>query len=446
MAVLTPAQQTAYYASEGSKATPLSPTAWLAAQNGGSAPSASAPVATLGPTALGPVQQAPQPITYNVDAANSPSTLYTMPNAASMPDWKTTLASLPTSSAIAAEQSPEQIAAATEQKSLQQKILDSLSGFGAKMGLLDQNTGLSDTKSQLDEIYGQINGLQTEAQAIPTQIQADSEGRGRTDAGVAPIEADLTRTNALKALTLSARASVLQGKLGAAQQQMDRLQQVQQSELDYLKQALDFNASTMDEANQKQATQIQIKLKERQDALDKQTASSNQVMQMLVQAKAAGAPDTLIAQAHALDPLGAESLLVPYLKAKSDLLTVSKGSTVIDPTTGKVVYQAPDTTKTTPTIIQSGSIVATAEDLAQGATALKASASQGAEADGKYADPNLYLQMYQHWVNSGGKAADFFKNYPFETYINPANTWLTQSISAFNQSHSSGGSGGDQNP
>lgn len=329
MAALTPAQQTQYFAQEGSKAAPLSPMDWLAKQM----PSASAPVATLGSTMLGPT--APSPITYNVSNANTPATLYTMPGATSMPDWRATLAS------FADEQSPEQIAAANEQKTLQQSILDRLSGFGEKMGMMDQQTGMSDTQKQLDEVYGQINGLQTEAQAIPLQVQQDSEGRGRTEAGIAPIEGDLTRTNAIKALGLSARASVLQGRLGQAKQQMDRLMQVQQMELDYLKTALSFNGSRMDEADQKQAARIGIRLKERQDALDQQRQSSDTVMQMLLKAKAGGAPDSVITKAHEMDPVGAMGLLSAYLKDKTDLMTVSPGQTVIDPTTGKPIYQAP---------------------------------------------------------------------------------------------------------
>ncbi len=340
-AVLTAAQQDAYYKSEGSKAAPLSPTAWLAAQTA-SAPSASNPVATVGPSVLGPTIQTPAPITYNVSAANTPSMLYTMPPATSMPDYKATLAALPTSAAIAAEQSPEQLAAASQNKSLQDQILASLGGIGDKTQALDASTGMSATQNELNDVYGQISGLQQEAQAIPLQVQANSEGRGITTAGAAPIEADLTRNNAIKALGLSARASVLSGKLGQAKQQMDRLMQVQQMELDYLKTALSFNQDRMSKADQAQATQIQIRLKERQDALDKQTTASNTVMNMLLQAKAAGAPDSVIAQAHALDPLGAESLLAPYLKQKADLMTVAKGATVIDPATGKVIYTAPE--------------------------------------------------------------------------------------------------------
>lgn len=63
--------------------------------------------------------------------------------------------------------------------------------------------------------------------------------------------------------------------------------------------------------------------------------------------------------------------------------------------------------------------------------ALKASAFQGPEADGKYADPNLYLANYQNWIASGGSAEEFFRNFPPSTYINPANTWLPSEIMQF---------------
>ncbi len=50
-------------------------------------------------------------------------------------------------------------------------------------------------------------------------------------------------------------------------------------------------------------------------------------------------------------------------------------------------------------------------------------------------------------MKAGGKAVDFFKAYPYQTYINPSNTWLSQSISDFNATgSSSGGGGGAQTP
>jgi hypothetical protein len=70
-------------------------------------------------------------------------------------------------------------------------------------------------------------------------------------------------------------------------------------------------------------------------------------------------------------------------------------------------------------------------EVTQGKAALQASKFAGAEADGKYADPNLYLKYYQGWRGSGGTPESFFKAFPPATYINPANKSLPPEIMKF---------------
>jgi hypothetical protein len=59
---------------------------------------------------------------------------------------------------------------------------------------------------------------------------------------------------------------------------------------------------------------------------------------------------------------------------------------------------------------------------------LNASKTAGAEADGVYADPSIYLQLYQKWVDQKGSPTDFFKYYPPNSFLNPANKWIANSI------------------
>lgn len=59
--------------------------------------------------------------------------------------------------------------------------------------------------------------------------------------------------------------------------------------------------------------------------------------------------------------------------------------------------------------------------------ALKQSSFEGPEADGKYANPQLYLDNY----NSYPDKAEFLRLFPPATYINPANTWLPAEIMQF---------------
>ena len=69
--------------------------------------------------------------------------------------------------------------------------------------------------------------------------------------------------------------------------------------------------------------------------------------------------------------------------------------------------------------------------------ALNQSKFAGAEADGKYADPNLYYANYKSFVDGGGSASEFLETFPPSTYINPANTFLPEEIMRFAKKQSS---------
>lgn len=82
--------------------------------------------------------------------------------------------------------------------------------------------------------------------------------------------------------------------------------------------------------------------------------------------------------------------------------------------------------------VTSGNLVISQSDIDIGSSNLRASASSGSEADGKYADPTVYLNMYKKWIDNGGRAADFLRYYPYEQWINPQNAWLRQAITDYN--------------
>lgn len=74
--------------------------------------------------------------------------------------------------------------------------------------------------------------------------------------------------------------------------------------------------------------------------------------------------------------------------------------------------------------VVSGTLTVPAADINEGIQKLNSSKNEGDEADGKYADPNLYQNMYNRWIDAGGKPQDFIKTYPPAAYINPANDTL----------------------
>lgn len=129
----------------------------------------------------------------------------------------------------------------------------------------------------------------------------------------------------------------------------------------------------------------------------------------------------------------AELKLYEAQRNKGEYTEVSPGATLFDPVTGKAIYTAP-TAKTTGGGGSSSSGTIPSAQVTALKKALDASKYSGAEADGKYADPSLYLANYQSYIASGGSAGVFLAAFPPSTYINPKNTWLPQEILNFTKS------------
>jgi hypothetical protein len=72
---------------------------------------------------------------------------------------------------------------------------------------------------------------------------------------------------------------------------------------------------------------------------------------------------------------------------------------------------------------KSGGMSISGSDVAAGERKLLASRGQ----DG-FVDPTVYLNMYNTWTSRGGLVSDFTKQYPPDTYVNPANSWLPKEL------------------
>lgn len=166
--------------------------------------------------------------------------------------------------------------------------------------------------------------------------------------------------------------------------------------------------------------------------------------------------EQLAAQAGLPFDLVLQGMQTAYLKSVAEnaakttdqkLIEVSGGSTLYDPNTGKAIYTAPKVAAPGSGGGDSGgggTPQPSSADIKSLKDALSASKFEGAEADGKYADPNLYLANYNSWVDSGGDPEEFFRLFPPSTYINPDNTWLPDEIMKFTKKTTS--SGGSDNP
>jgi hypothetical protein len=87
---------------------------------------------------------------------------------------------------------------------------------------LETERGLPGMFQTQTDLANQIKTLQNEAQAIPLQIQQESEGQGRTRGGVAPLQAGRLRENAIKALSTSALLQATNNNILTAQTLVDR--------------------------------------------------------------------------------------------------------------------------------------------------------------------------------------------------------------------------------
>jgi len=85
-----------------------------------------------------------------------------------------------------------------------------------------QNSGVNDLMKQLSGYNVQAQGLQREAQAAPIQTQLDSIGRGRTDAGIAPLDTAKRQDIALRSLALGQQAAIAQGNYDIAKTLADQ--------------------------------------------------------------------------------------------------------------------------------------------------------------------------------------------------------------------------------
>lgn len=284
------------------------------------------------------------PPTINADSLKNPNAAWQVPTPPSTPNYGAALSAIPSIDSLVGGTIGAASGAQAQKTDLQTRILgvlDKMTGKTAAQQAAESKAGVPDLTKQLTDVTSQITSLQSEANAIPLKVQEDAIGRGETVAGVAPIQTSLLRQNSIKALGLASIASTLQGNLTLAQHQADKAVALEfdplQSELDYLKEALTLNASDMSEEDKKQATILSAKLQDRQDALTQQKTDRTTVLGYVLQAGQAGAPASLLSKAQTLDPAAAIALLQPYLKDKP--ISVGSGSSLVDPITGKVIYQ-----------------------------------------------------------------------------------------------------------
>lgn len=173
-----------------------------------------------------------------------------------------------------------------------------------------ENSGLNKAYNELQDINAQMIGLKNEASAIPIQLQQESIGRGRTEAGIAPLQTAQLRDNALKALSLGQQAAIAEGNYNKAKNIADQKIQIKYDQLEAnikSKQtqlaALDKYTLTPAQEKAKEARALALK-REEQDIADRKSIDT------MIEDAIPNAPSSIINNARKIAEQGGSKLAV----------------------------------------------------------------------------------------------------------------------------------------
>lgn len=177
-------------------------------------------------------------------------------------------------------------------------------------GVNTEIANLNKYAEQLANLNAQGSALQREAQAIPLQIQQESQGRGRTEAGVAPIATARLRENALRALSIGQQADIAaaaatgsQLRLNAAkekaQQVVDLKYKPLEDQLAIRKQQYELNKDILSSIDKKRTESLNASVKREETALAEKKANEKAISDLIVNA-APYAPPSILEKASSL--------------------------------------------------------------------------------------------------------------------------------------------------
>lgn len=166
---------------------------------------------------------APTPIPATPSTINSSNIVPTDPIAHTTPNPVPTypVGSLDTSVPAPAATPTSSETQANSLVSKLKELNDSLVGKSAYQTEQNAAAGIPDINTTITDLSSKLTGLQNEAKAIPLQLQNDATGRGITSEGLAPIQAEKLRNNAVEALTVSTLLDAAKGNLVTAQAKAD---------------------------------------------------------------------------------------------------------------------------------------------------------------------------------------------------------------------------------
>lgn len=171
-------------------------------------------------------------------------------------------------------------------------------------GVNTETANLNKYAEQLANLNAQASALNREAQAVPLQVQQESQGRGRTEAGIAPIQTARLRENAIKALSIGQQADIAaaaatgsQLRLNAAkekaQQVVDLKYKPLEDQLAIRKQQYELNKDLLSSIDKKRTESLNASIKREETALAEKKANEKAVSDMVTNARVQGVDPSL---------------------------------------------------------------------------------------------------------------------------------------------------------
>jgi len=205
--------------------------------------------------------------------------------------------------------------------------------------------------NQLADLSGQATSLQRESQAIPLKMQQGAEGKGITDAGLAPLTSAELRNNAIRALTLaqntdvvSAAATGSYNKLQLAQEKAQQIIDLKykpiEDDLKARQTQYELNKDMLSIYDKKRTEALGIALENEKTQLDAKKTVDQQKSTLQIEMAKNGAPADAIARVgNSANVSEAIANATIYLRTpNTEVVKVGDNSAyLIDKQTGKII-------------------------------------------------------------------------------------------------------------
>ena len=158
---------------------------------------------------------------------------------------------------------------------------------------LEEEQEIGAKRAQITDLESQLQSIIAQQKTIPLQLQEEARGRGITAEGLRPLETARLRTNAIRALGVSATLQAAQGNLATALDLIDRQVELEfgqkELELERRREQLDLIREDLSIAEKKRADALDRALDREEQEIAEQKQTRLNIQNMALQAAQAGA-------------------------------------------------------------------------------------------------------------------------------------------------------------